>query len=124
MSEKARENFMAYATNHDTTKLAENAVFTLMATGQEFHGREEIDQMLHYFYHVQFEADAEVKNLLFAGNNVILEGDVVGKQLLEYAGIPPGDKQIRAPICVIYDLENDIVARARIYFESEALRQS
>jgi hypothetical protein len=72
MSEKARENFMAYAAGHDATKLAENAVFTIMATGQEFHGREEIDQMLHYFYHVQFEADAEIKNLIFAGNNVVL----------------------------------------------------
>ena len=124
MSEKARENFMAYAMGHDATKLAENAVFTIMATGQEFHGREEIGQMLHYFYHVQFEADAEIKNLIFAGNNVVLEGEIVGKQLLEYAGVPPGDKPVKAPICIVYDLENDIVARARIYFESDALRKS
>ena len=124
MSEKARENFMAYAAKDDLTKLAENAVFTLMATGQEFHGREEIGRLLHNFYHVQFEADAEIKNIIFSGNNVVLEGDIIGKQLLEYAGIPPSDKQIRAPICIVYDLENDIIARARIYFESEALRKS
>ncbi len=124
MSEKARENFLAYAEKHDTSKLAENVVFTIMATGQESHGREQVGQMLHFFYHIAFNADAEIKNLIFAEKNVTLEAEVVGEQLLEYAGIQPRPGQVRVPICVIYDLENDLIARARIYFETDALRTS
>jgi hypothetical protein len=124
MSEQARQNFLAYAEKHDSSKLAENVVFTIMATGQEFHGREQVGQMLDFFYHVAFNADAEIKNLIFAEKNVVLEADVVGEQLMEYAGIQPRPGQVRVPLCVVYDLENDLVVRARIYFESDALRVS
>ena len=49
--------------------------------------------------------------------------DLVGKQLMEVSGIAPTDKEVRVPLCVIYELENDLITRARVYFESDALRQ-
>src|SRR5699024_5094758 len=46
----------AYATTHDTSLVAPDAVFHDVASGQDFIGREAIAGMLHYVYHVAFEA--------------------------------------------------------------------
>jgi predicted ester cyclase len=47
---------------------------------------------------------------------------VVGKHIGEFAGIPAtGGKEFRVPLCVVYDVEDDQIKRARIYFEIPAL---
>lgn len=122
MSEQARQNAMAYFTNHDASQLAENVVFKMMGTGQEYHGREEVGQMLDYFYHVVFNAEAETHNIIFAEKNVTLEATIVGRQMLEIAGIPPREGIVRIPFCGVYDLENDRIVRARIYLQLDVLR--
>ena len=45
----------------------------------------------------------------------MMEGHVTGKHIGEFAGIPATGKEIRVPICVSYDLEDDKIQRARIY---------
>jgi predicted ester cyclase len=46
---------------------------------------------------------------------------VVGKHTGEYAGIPVTGKGFRVPLCVVYDVEEDQIRRARIYLEVPAL---
>lgn len=121
--ERTREVIMAYLEGHDVGRLAENAVFTVMATGQDFRGLEAINQMFHYFYEVAFDATYEVKHTIVGAGQAACEMDLVGKQLMEVSGIAPTDKEVRVPLCVIYELENDLITRARVYFESDALRQ-
>jgi predicted ester cyclase len=53
----------------------------------------------------------------------MVEGDFVGKHIGEFAGIPATGKDVRVPICVVYDLENDQIKRGRVYFEMPALMQ-
>jgi predicted ester cyclase len=77
--------------------------------------------MLHYFYHVAFDATAETKNTMFDDGKALVEADVVGKHIGEFAGIPATGKDIRVPLCVVYDLEYDQIKRARIYFELPVL---
>ena len=36
----------------DVNMMADDVVFTIMATGQEHHGREGVMGMLNYFYHI------------------------------------------------------------------------
>jgi predicted ester cyclase len=45
----------------------------------------------------------------------------VGKHIGEFAGIPATGKEFRVPLCVVYDLKDDLIKRARIYFEMPAL---
>ena len=107
----------------DVSVMAEDAVFTVMATGQEHRGRDGVSQMLHYFYHIAFDATAETHNAIYADGQAVLEGDFVGTHIGEFAGIPATNKQVRVPICVVYDLENDQIKRGRVYFEIPALLQ-
>lgn len=105
----------------DVSMMAEDVVFTIMATGQEHRGPEGVMQMLQYFYHIAFEATAEANNLIFADGQAVWEGDFVGKHVGEFAGIPATGKDVRVPLCVVYDLENDQITHGRVYFEMPVL---
>ena len=107
----------------DVSMMADDVVFTNMATGEEHKGPEEVLNMLNYVYHVAFDADAELKNLIVEGNRAVFEADIVGKHIGEFAGVAATNKDVRIPLCVVYDLENDQIKRARIYFEVPALMQ-
>jgi steroid delta-isomerase-like uncharacterized protein len=101
----------------DLSMMAEDVVFTNMATGEKHSGPEAVAQMLNFIYHVAFEAHAETKNLIINETNAVFEADFVGKHIGEFAGVPATNKDVRIPLCVVYDLEGDKIKRARIYFE-------
>jgi steroid delta-isomerase-like uncharacterized protein len=105
----------------DMSMMAEDVVFTNMATGQEHRGPDGVLQMLNYIYHIAFDADAETRNTIFANGKAVLEADFVGKHIGEFAGIPATNKQVRVPLCVVYDLEEDKIKQGRVYFEMPVL---
>jgi steroid delta-isomerase-like uncharacterized protein len=123
--ESTRETISRYVgSGHtDLSMMADDVVFTNMATGDEHHGPGGVGEMLHYIYHVAFDASAEVKNLIIAESKGVMEADFVGRHIAEFFGIPATNKHVRVPLCVVYDLENDQITRGRIYFEVPALLQ-
>lgn len=123
--ESTRDVVMKYMDSHhsDVSMMADDVVFTIMATGQEHHGPDGVLQMLNYFYRLAFDATAETTNLVFADGQAVAEADFVGKHIGEFAGIPATGKEVRVPLCVVYDLEDDLIKRARVYFEMPALMQ-
>ena len=54
----AIKNVVTYFNTHDTIYISENAVFIDMSSGEETIGRKAIGDMLHYIYHVAFDAKA------------------------------------------------------------------
>ena len=123
--ENTREIMQRYydSEHSDVSMMADDVVFTIMATGQENHGREGVMGMLNYFYHIAFEAKATTRVTLYSENNAMVEGDFVGKHIGEFAGIPATGKDVRVPLCVVYDLENNQIKHGRVYFEMPALLQ-
>lgn len=121
--EQTREVVTKYVNSKhsDVSMMAEDVVFTDMATGEEYRGREGVSAMLNYVYHVAFDADAETRNTIFADGKAVLEADFVGKHVGEFAGIPATHKAVRVPLCVVYDVEAGEIKRGRIYFETPAL---
>jgi steroid delta-isomerase-like uncharacterized protein len=101
--------------------MADDVVFTNMATGDEHHGPQGVLEMLNYVYHVAFEADAEVRNIICTENRAVLEADFVGKHIGDFGGIAATNKTVRVPLCVVYDFEDNKIKRGRIYFEVPAL---
>ena len=94
----SHRNFEAYAKTHDVQYVAEDAVFYSMNTGEKTVGREAIAQMLHYIYHVAFDAHAETKNIVVTEDKALLEGDFIGKHIGEFAGIPATNKDVNVPL--------------------------
>jgi steroid delta-isomerase-like uncharacterized protein len=101
--------------------MADDVVFAVMASGQEAHGPEGVLQFLNYFYHVAFEATAENTMEVVGDGKAVWEGDFVGRHIGEFAGIPATGKEVRVPLCVVYELADERIRSARIYFEMPVL---
>ena len=118
---QTREVLEAYWTNHDPKYVAEDAVFTMLPTGEEMHGRDSIAQHVAGFYNGSLTAHAEVVSSIFSGNRGLLEAMVVGKHTGEFGGIPATGKDVRVPLAVSYEMENGLIKRARIYLMANVL---
>ena len=121
--ESTKEVMMKYfdAEHSDVSMLADDVVFTIMGTGEEYNGPDGVMKMLDYFYNVAFDATAETKSLIFGEGKAVFEGDFVGKHIGKFEGIPATNKNVRVPLCVVYDLENNQIKRGRVYFEMPVL---
>jgi predicted ester cyclase len=114
--ESTREVITKYVNSghSDVSMMADDVVFTVMATGQEHRSPSGVSQMLNYFYRVAFDATAETRNTIFADGQAVVEGDFVGRHIGEFAGIPATNKHVRVPLCVVYDLEDDLISTGSV----------
>lgn len=111
----SKKNMEAFFATHDVQYVAEDAVYISMNTGERTVGREAVAQMLHYIYHVAFDAKAEIRNTIITEDKAVLEMDFVGKHVGEFGGLQPAGKLVKVPITIVYDLENGLIKEARIY---------
>jgi steroid delta-isomerase-like uncharacterized protein len=118
---ETKRNIEAFFATHDVQYVAEDVVYTSMNTGEKTVGREAVGQMLHYIYHVAFDAKAEIVNTIITEDHALLEVNVKGKHIGEFAGIPPTNKDVSIPVSVCYDLEDGLIKRARIYMLVDVL---
>ena len=121
--ERTREVMDRYwdSGHQDLSMMADDVVFTAMATGEEHRGPAAVRQMLDYVYHVAFDAHAETVSRIYSERQAVIEGFLVGKHIGEFAGVPATGRSVRVPLCVVYDLEEARVVRARVYLETPAL---
>lgn len=115
-------NLEEFFKTHDSKYVAEDAIFKDMTTGKETKGRQAISAMLHYIYHIAFDAEAIVTNTVITGKNALLEASFVGKHIGEFAGIEATGKQVNVPLCITYDLNDDgLIQTARIYMLTDVM---
>jgi predicted ester cyclase len=117
------QNLLAYFETHDVKYVTEDAKFKNLSTGEVHTGRAEIGAMLHFIYHVAFDAKSETKNYFFTENKAVIEGLFKGRHIGEMAGIPATNKEVSVPFCVTYDLENGLIKEARIYMLTSVMME-
>lgn len=117
----AQKNLLDYFNTHDVKYVAEDAVFRNMYSGETYRGRAEIGAMLHYFYHVAFDAKAELTNYAITEDKAVLEANVKGKHIGEIEGIPATGKEINVPLCVTYHLKDGLIQEGHIYLMADVL---
>ena len=121
--ERTREVMSRYwdSDHTDLSIMADDVVFTHMASGDEHRGPEAVRGMLDYMYRQAFDARAEFRSRICTADQAVVEGEFVGRHIGEFAGIPPTGRSVRVPLCVVYDLESDRIKRARVYIEMPVL---
>jgi steroid delta-isomerase-like uncharacterized protein len=107
--------------HRDLSMMADDVVFTSMATGDEHRGVEGVRRMLEHVYHEAFDARAESRTRIYADDNAVLEADFVGTHVGTFAGIPATCRSARVPLCVVYDLRDGRIVRGRVYLELPVL---
>lgn len=121
-TERTRATMMEYLRGHGD-RIAEDAVFTMAATGETFQGRAKIGQMFEWLYRRAFDARAEIRNVVASDERAIAELDFVGTHVGNFLGVQATGRSVRFPFCVAYDLSGDRITAARIYFDHAALRE-
>ncbi len=121
--ESTREAMTRYldSGHKDLGMMAEDVVFTNMATGEEHRGVEGVRRMLDYVYHTAFDATVESRSRVYGESQAVFEADFVGTHTGEFAGIPATHRKVRVPLCVVYDLEGGKIKRGRVYLEMPVL---
>lgn len=119
----AEKNMLAYFETHDVKYVAEDAVFKNFATGQEHKGKADIGAMLHYMYHVAFDAKAEFTSYIITENKAQVEGFFKGRHIGEFAGIKPTNKEVNVPLCVTYKLKHGLIKEAHVFMVTDVLFQ-
>ena len=121
--ERTREALTRYldSGHQDLSMMADDVVFTNMATGEEHRGVDGVRRMLDYVYHTAFDATAETRSRIFDARQAVLEADFVGTHIGTFAGIPATGRSVRVPLCVVYDLEEGKIKRGRVYLEVPVL---
>ena len=116
------KNIEEYFKNHDSAFVAEDAVFINMSSGEETRGREAISGMLHYIYHVAFDAHADVKHVIVMDSHAVLEATFTGVHIGEFAGVHATGKHVNVPLCVTYDLDEEgLIREARVYMLTDVM---
>lgn len=110
-----------YFETHNPKYIAKDAVFIDMNTGEHTVGREAIANMLYYIYNIAFNAKAEITNTMVWKNRAVVEANFIGIHIGEFVGIPATRKSVNVPLCISYDLENELIKKARIYLMSSLL---
>lgn len=113
--EQTRAIIEPYVASHDPQYLAADAVFTDLSSGQTHEGREAIAGMLHYVYHVAFDAHAQQVSVTIGEGQATLEALFIGRHIGEFAGIPATGREVSVPLSVSYDVAPDGIKRARVY---------
>jgi predicted ester cyclase len=118
-SERTRQVMNRYwdSDHKDVSMMADDVVFTHMASGEEHRGPDGVRRMLDYMYRQAFTATADTRTRVCTEDHAMIEGDFVGTHTGEFAGIPATGRQVRVPFCVVYDLTGDRVTRGRVYME-------
>ena len=116
-----KENVLAYFASHDVNYVAEDAIFRNLSTGEVYTGRAEVAAMLHYIYHVAFDAKAEVFNYIITEDHAMLEANFRGRNIGDLPGIKATNKEVDVPLCVTYDLKDGLIQEARIYMLTEVM---
>jgi predicted ester cyclase len=114
--ERTKEIVDSYIKDHNADAVAEDGVYILMATGEEVNGRENIGYTLQYFYQQAFDATFEPNNIIYGDGHAFVEGNFVGKHIGEFVGIPATGKDVRVPMCISYDVGEEKIEKARVYF--------
>lgn len=121
---KEKKGIENYFKTHDPKYLSEDTVFINMNNSELTIGRVAVGKMLHHIYHVAFDAHAEITNSIVKDNKAVLEANFVGKHIGEFAGIPATGKNVKVPLCVTYDLEeNGLIKVARVYMLENTIMQ-
>jgi len=116
-----QENILDYFKTHDPKYIAEDAIFRNLGTGEVYTGREEVTGMLHFMYHVAFDAKAEVVNTVITEDKAVVEAYFKGRHIGDIAGLTATNKEVDIPFCVSYDLKDGLIKEARIYFLGEVM---
>jgi steroid delta-isomerase-like uncharacterized protein len=103
---------------------AEDFEVSIVGTDQRAVGPEAGEQLIRFMHEVAFDANPEVKNVVYSDTGAAVEAVFAGTHTGEFAGIPASGNSVRVPYSVFYDVSPGGITALRIYMSlDDLLRQ-
>jgi ketosteroid isomerase-like protein len=99
----------AYLGDEGLERVAEDAVYSEMGTGETWEGRAAIGATLNRLYNVLYDAKAHERHRVIGSGSAVVEYDFRGRR-------QPDGEGVNIPLCVVYQFEAGQIKAARIYF--------
>ncbi len=118
----AQENILIvqqYLSNHSCQLVAEDVIYHDYSQPEPVQGREAVGQLLDAFYRTGFsDAKLEIRHMFGHDNCVTLEVTFHGENTGPLRGHPASGQRVELPVCGIYDIEDGLIRRVRVYYDS------
>jgi steroid delta-isomerase-like uncharacterized protein len=92
--------------------------YELVGTGQVFDGEEQVRQYYATSRAAFPDQRNEIHSLRHADDAVVVEFDLLGSHLGNFAGFDPTGRTFRCPMAAIFEFDGDRIVCERIYFDS------
>jgi steroid delta-isomerase-like uncharacterized protein len=99
----------------------EHPRYELIATGQVFDGEAEVRQYYATSRTAFPDQRNEIHSLRHAEDSAVVEFDLLGTHLGEFAGFPPTGKEFRCRMAAIFEFHGDRIVCERVYFDSATI---
>lgn len=124
VAERVRALIEAHARTRDPQYLAPGATLRDVAQGRTFEGREAIGAMQRLLFLEAFsEGQAEVRTVAVDEASGIgsVEWVFRGRHTGDYLGIAATGQRVELPMLGVYEVVDDLIRRARIYYDLATL---
>ncbi len=120
--EETRAVMEAYlaAADDDTSMMADDVVFRIMASGTEYRSPPQIATMFDYYYRIAFDATSVARGVMIGQGWAVWEGTFVGRHIGTFEGIAATGREVQIPLCVCYDFRDGRLVEGRVYMEIPA----
>jgi limonene-1,2-epoxide hydrolase len=113
-----------YLSNHTPDYAAEDVIFHDYSQPEPVKGRQAFGQLLDAFYRTGFsDAKLEIRHIAADENCVTLEVTFHGVNTGPLRGHAPTGKRVELPVCGVYDIEDGLIRRVRIYYDNGLLER-
>ncbi len=107
----------------DRSVLAEDVVFTDVATGERHEGRDAVVAMLDAFYGEAFDVRPDDAREIVGEGSAAYEATLVGRHVGDCDGVAATGKHVSLPLCVTYRVGDAGILEGRVYFLTEVFRR-
>jgi len=95
--------------------------YELVGTGQVFDGEEEVRGYFAASRAAFPDQHNEIHSMRHADDAVVVEFDLIGTHLGDFAGFAPTGREFRCRMAAIFELSGDRIVCERVYFDSATI---
>jgi len=115
MASENRQDFDATIATFDHPR------YELVGTGQVFDGEEEVRGYFAASRAAFPDQHNEIHSMRHADDAVVVEFDLIGTHLGDFAGFAPTGREFRCRMAAIFELSGDRIVCERVYFDSATI---
>jgi steroid delta-isomerase-like uncharacterized protein len=101
--------------------LCDEPVYTIMATGEEFRGKEGVASFYTGLFEGVPDATFDLISSFVSENGVMEESVLKGTQQGELFGLAPTNKSFSLPLIIVFPIKNGQILGERLYFDIATL---